>query len=452
MHRCRFSVFLVLAGLILGQRVDSFSEPSSYPSALSLDQAVEIALRENPALSAARSQVEIAEQRVVQGRAGFLPRLNVSEGFQRSNNPPQVFSNKLSQENFTPQDFAIDRLNQPNTINDFATNLTATWPLFDGGQSWHGWQQAKLGQEAAGRALERSRQEVIARTADAYAGVLLARENLAVVESAMAAARAHLSAAETRYGSGLTIKSDLLQAQVRLAELEQQKLLSQGQVEVARSALNAAMGIPDPVRFELSDRLQAESGPGDLLETWLATARAQRLELQEIDLREAMARKEIEKARAGHLPNLDLVGNYQIHTEDFDGSGDSYSVGAVLSLNLFSGLAPSAKVSEAQASRRQIQALRRQMESQVFLEVRQAYTQTASALQRIGVADQAVRQAEEALRIVADRYSSGLLTIVDLLTAEAALQQTRTAQSRARHDAIVGKTHLRLAAGVLDEK
>jgi outer membrane protein TolC len=92
------------------------------------------------------------------------------------------------------------------------------------------------------------------------------------------------------------------------------------------------------------------------------------------------------------------------------------------------------------------------MESQVFLEVRQAYTQTASALQRIGVADQAVRQADEALRIVADRYNSGLLTIVDLLTAEAALQQTRTAQACARHDATVGKTHLRLAAGVLEEK
>jgi TolC family type I secretion outer membrane protein len=452
MHRCRFPVFVVLAGLVLGPRVACCSELSSYPSALSLAQAVEIALRENPALSAARSQVEIAEQRVVQGRAGLLPRLSVSEGFQRSNNPPQVFSTKLNQENFTPQDFAIDRLNQPNAINDFATNFAATWPLFDGGQSWYGWQQAKMGREAAARALERSRQEVIARTTDAYAGVLLARESLAVVESAMAAAGAHLSAAETRYGSGLTVKSDQLQAQVRLADLEQQKLLAQSQVEVARSSLNAAMGIPDPVRFELSDRLQAESVPVDPLEAWLATARERRLELQELDLREAMAREEIEKARAGHLPNLDLVGNYQIHTEDFDGSADNYSVGAVLSLNLFSGLAPSAKVSEAWASRRQIQALHRQMESQVFLEVRQAYTQTASAAQRIGVADQAVRQAEEALRIVADRYNGGLLTIVDLLTAEAALQQARTAHARARHDAAVGQTHLRLAAGVLEGK
>jgi outer membrane protein TolC len=84
--------------------------------------------------------------------------------------------------------------------------------------------------------------------------------------------------------------------------------------------------------------------------------------------------------------------------------------------------------------------------------VRQAYSQTASAFQRVAVARQASAQAEEALRIVANRYSGGLLTIVDLLTAEAVLQQARTAQVRALHDYTVGKTHLRLAAGVLEEE
>jgi outer membrane protein TolC len=85
--------------------------PDTYPSALSLQQAVQIALSANPALSASRSQVEIADHRVIQGRSGFLPRLNVSEGLQRTNNPTQVFSNKLNQENFTASDFGINRLN-----------------------------------------------------------------------------------------------------------------------------------------------------------------------------------------------------------------------------------------------------------------------------------------------------------------------------------------------------
>jgi len=422
----------------------------THPSALSLQQAVQIALGENPVLAAAKSQVEIAEQRVIQGRSGFLPRLNVSEGLQRTNNPTQVFSNKLNQENFTESDFAINRLNQPNAINDFATNFTATWPIYDGGRSWHGWQQAKIGKDASAYALERSRQQVIARTTAAYAGVLLAIENLAVVEAALKTAGANLSIASNRYGSGMAVKSDLLQAQVRQSDLEQQKLMAESQIEVGRSILNAAMGVPDQLRFELTDRLETPLSLDGTIESWLSISQDRRLDLKELNAREAMAKEEIEKAKAAYLPSFDLIGNYQIHTEDFDGSADNYSVGAVVSLNIFSGLETSAKVSEAQAALRQVQALRRQMHSQVALEVRQTYVQAASAFQRISVARQMVVQAEESLRIVANRYATGLLTIVDMLTAETTLQQARTTFAQTLHDYSVGKTNLRLAAGVLD--
>ena len=433
-----------------GQSQEIPQDAYTHPSALSLKQAVQIALGENPVLAAAKSQVEIAEQRVIQGRSGFLPRLNVSEGLQRTNNPTQVFSNKLNQENFTESDFAINRLNQPNAINDFATNFTASWPIYDGGRSWHGWQQAKIGKDASAYALERSRQQVIARTTAAYAGVLLAVENLAVVEAALKTAGANLSIASNRYGSGMAVKSDLLQAQVRQSDLEQQKLMAESQIEVGRSILNAAMGVPDQLRFELTDRLETPLSLDGTIESWLSISQDRRLDLKELNAREAMAKEEIEKAKAAYLPSLDLIGNYQIHTEDFDGSADNYSVGAVVSLNIFSGLETSAKVSEAQAAFRQVQALRRQMQSQVALEVRQTYVQAASAFQRISVARQMVVQAEESLRIVANRYATGLLTIVDMLTAETTLQQARTTFAQTLHDYSVGKTNLRLAAGVLD--
>lgn len=87
MRRSRFIVFVCLVALVMGAHAANAQELGRYPSTLSLAQAVEIALRENPSLSASQSQVEIAEQRIVQIRAGFLPRLNVSDGFQRTNNP-----------------------------------------------------------------------------------------------------------------------------------------------------------------------------------------------------------------------------------------------------------------------------------------------------------------------------------------------------------------------------
>lgn len=450
MRRGRVAILLLLAGMLLFRGQAGGGEAPAPPAALSLEEAVAIALRRDPLLAAAEARVAAAEERITQSRAGLLPRLNVSEGFLRTDNPPQVFAGKLNQERFTARDFDLERLNQPHAINDFATRFTLAWPLFDGGRSWAGWRQAKQGREAAGLSLERAREQTAARTTAAYAGVLLAREELAVVDAAIAAARAHLAAAESRFDSGLSVKSDRLQAEVRLADLEQQRLQAESRLAVARAGLNAAMGLPDSERVEPTGRLEEGAALEGGVERWLETARARRRELKELALREAMAREEVVKARAGHLPTLELVGNYQLHTPDFDGAGESYDVGAVLSLELFSGLATDAKAAEARAALAEVQALRRHLESRIALEVRQAHAESASAERRIAVARLAVRQAEEALRIVSERYRGGLATIVELLTAEASLQQARAAEARARHDFTVGKTMLRLAAGEME--
>jgi multidrug efflux pump subunit AcrA (membrane-fusion protein) len=127
-------------------------------------------------------------------------------------------------------------------------------------------------------------------------------------------------------------------------------------------------------------------------------------------------------------------------------SADNYSVGAVVTLNIFSGDRTSAKVREAKAALRQIQALRRKLKQRVLVETRQAYLQADSAWRRIHVARAAVAQAEEALRIVRNRYKNGLFTIVDLLNAELALQQAHTNHLRAIHDYKVSTANLMLAA------
>jgi TolC family type I secretion outer membrane protein len=418
---------------------------------LSLPAAVATALRENPEIEAARSQEEIAAQRTRQARAGALPRLGLSESFQRTNNPAAVFAHKLGQERFGLSDFAIDRLNHPNAVSNFATHLTATWPLYDGGRTWHGWRQAREGREAAALGLTRTRQTVIARTTAAYTAALMARESLAVVERAMAAARAHLAAAATRHAAGLAVKSDWLQAQVRLADLEQQSLAAESGIAVAQAALCDAMGVPLGRRFSLAAELAAGPQPEGPVEQWVAIALNRRPDLRELAAREAMAREEVGKARAAHLPSLALVGDYQVNTGDFESSGDNYSLGAVVSVTLFAGLGPSAQVAEAEAAVRQFQALRRQAESRVTLEARRAHALAQSAFQRIAVTRQAVAQAEEAVRIVGNRYENGLLTIVELLGAAAALQQARTLHTQSLHDTALAEVNLRLAAGVLEE-
>jgi outer membrane protein TolC len=156
------------------------------------------------------------------------------------------------------------------------------------------------------------------------------------------------------------------------------------------------------------------------------------------------------KSRGEHLPTLNLVGSYQINSEDFSEFADNYTVGAVARINLFSGHRISSKTKEAMAFLRQVRSTIKAMELGVRVETQKAFLQTQSAWKQIQVAQTAVAHAEEALRIVRNRYKSGLLTIVSLLDAEVALQQARTRHFRSMHDYKVARINLALAAGTID--
>ncbi|MBN2809485.1 MAG: TolC family protein [Deltaproteobacteria bacterium] len=421
----------------------------NYPAALSLAEALQITKEQNPGIKAARAACDISRQHIVQTRAGLLPQLNLNEYFQRSNNPPLVFSNKLSQGRFGSDDFAIDRLNHPEALNNFSTSLNLSWPLYDRGQSWHGLKQAKLGYQAAEQTLAQNEEQALAQTTRAYFGVLLAGKGVNVVQAALTTARANLKLVASRYRNGMVVKSDALQAQVHVADLEQQHLTAASNLQAAQAALHNALGITNTQPFTLTDELLPGDQIAGTIDDWLARAQAQRPDLKGLRLRETIAAEEIAKARAAYLPAVNLVGSYQIDSEDFSESADSCTVGAVVSLNLFSGLATSARAKEAAAALRQIAALRLQAENQTALEIRQAYLAAASAWQRIEVARQALKQSAEALRIVSKRYAGGLLTIVELLGAENARQQTLMMHFQAIHDYLVAGNALKLAAGDL---
>jgi len=418
---------------------------------LNLSEAIQLALTHNPLMNEVQAQVDISNERLVQARSGFMPRIDASGAYNRTTNPAQTFATKLNQAMITQDDFNVDRLNNPDPIDNYAGRLTATWPLYDRGQTWYGVRQAELGQKQTSLEVTLMRQQVIAQTVVTYIGLLLARENLAIVQQTLKTARTHQKMVESRYARGFVVKSDLLRTQVHIADLEQQQLQAASRVEVARADLNAAMGVEIDSKFELTSRLVSSKWIAEPMERWIEIALDQRADLKQMEFQQSAAEEEIKKLRAAHLPSLNLEGNYEVNTEHFDESADNYSVGAVVTFNIFSGNQTSAKVREAKASLRQVQAMRRKLKQRILVETRRAFLQANNAWRRIRVARAAVTQAEEALRIVRNRYQNGLFTIVDLLNSELALQQAHTNHLRAFHDYKVASANLMLAAGTLDE-
>jgi outer membrane protein len=412
---------------------------------------VKTGLEKNPRMLSSRFQIDASAARISQAVSGLYPRIDFNQSYARTTNPAQAFSIKLNQEQITQQDFDPFRLNNPSPINNFASTFSLTMPLYDAGQIRIGVNQARLGNESATLSADRTRQEVITGVVTAYVGVLTAQDQLKVIDQALETARANDKIIRSRYQNGLVVKSDLLRAGVRIAELEQERLNAQSQVDVAGAVLNAAMGMEMDRAFRLAPLEERRSVPSESLEQWLRKALDHRPDLNQMRSQEMMAEEEVKKSRMAYLPSLHLTGSYEMDTEDFSQTANNYTVGLLLRFNLFSGFENQSKVHEALANLQQVKAVVKQFELGVEVETRRAFFQMQSTFERIKVAEAAVGQAEEALRIVRNRYENGLFTVVDLLDSEVALQQARTHYLRSLHDYTVATANLYLAAGTMDE-
>lgn len=418
---------------------------------LTLDDAVKTAARKNPEIKSAKFRAEAYESGVSEAQAAFFPQLNFTETFNRTTNPMWAFGAKLNQESIATTDFSPDELNDPDPTNNFSSVLSVSWPIFSGGRIYHSWKQAGLSSEAENLMLKRTRQNVIARTARAYMGLLLAIENLTVVKQSIDSAQASLNLVESRFNSGFSVKSDLLRAQVRIADLEQQRLQVKSRIKVAKAMLNAAMGMPVDTPINPITPFGKLTETKDDLDKWIKIALVNRPELNNLRLQEEISKKQVIISRSGHLPSLQAVGNYEIDSEDFGETSNNYTLGVVMQMNIFSGFGTVAKTKKANASLKQVRELIKSVELGVQVQTHEAFFTAQSSWERIKVAQTAVTQAQEALRIIKNRYKTGLLTIVSLLDAETASQQAKTILFKSLYDYKVAGIELELAAGTIDK-
>lgn len=139
---------------------------------LTLQQAVQEALRNSPHLRAAAAGQNKARAGVSSAQAGRLPRVDLQEGFTRSNNPVYVFGTLLTQQRFSQADFALPALNQPAPLNNFQTRAEVSLPIFDARQRELRVREAHLGEQVAGDAAGQARQGVLLAVISAYDNLL----------------------------------------------------------------------------------------------------------------------------------------------------------------------------------------------------------------------------------------------------------------------------------------
>lgn len=424
---------------------------SGTEGAISLQEAIGAALSANPQLLAIQARRDAALDQHAQARAGMLPQVYFTQSFQRTTNPMWVLGTKLNQGVMTAGDFAPELLNDPDAIDNTCSRFWFLWPLLDA-PTFYGWQQADLAREAAVHGHDRAKQETIAQTVAAYADLISAGHQVAVTDKAIDTAETHLKMIEKRFDTGMVVKSDVLRAKVHLAELEQHRAIAKSAAAVARAALNTVMGRDTGEQVSPTDDLAQTQGFLPELPELIDVAVTQRPDLKQAVIQETIAEKELRKARSGHFPALHLNGGYEFNSEDFDDANENYTIGAELTVNLFSGGLITGKSREAANGLLEIRFRKQALVQQIRLETEKAYYDYLSAEARIAASRLAVQNAEETLRIVTNRYETGLLNIVSLLDAELSAYRCQTGYYTALQDQVKARVRLALATGRLDER
>ncbi len=420
--------------------------------AISLNDAVRLALRGNQSIAGMTAAESAADSRIGEARSGNLPKVNYSEAWSRSNNPVFVFSSLLAQHQFAAENFQIGPLNQPDYLNNFQSQLTVDQPLYDGGQTKHAVRAAGLAKELTTEEVRRVRMSVIAEVARSYYDTLLSAEQLTAATESMKSAQADLDRAESVRSVGMSTDADVLSIRVHLAAVHEEEIRRQAGLDVAHAALNHALGLPLDALHTLTSPLMpvkmAEGLPADFEKQALA----ERPEIRQSKLANSLAENQAATARGNYRPQVDLHAGFEADRQRFyDRGGANWLVSIGLRWNLFNGFGDKARVAETDAALRRSEAERRYADSTVQLQVRRAFADLRAAQQRIEVSTASVAEAEESLRITQNRYESGLNNVTDLLRTETAVLDARTRRLAAIHDQRIAATLLELAAGTLTE-
>lgn len=421
--------------------------PLGAQTPLSLKDAVRLALEKHPTIEAVGAEVKAAETRIQQARSGYLPKLNYSESWQRSDNPVFVFSSLLTQHQFGEQNFAIGPLNRPDALNNFQSQVVVDQTVWDAGATKRQVRSAELGQQMASENQRRTRMDVIASVVRAYNSVILSQESLRVAGEAVRSAQADLQRAESVRVAGMATDADVLAIRVHLAAMREQEIRRSYDAQIARAALNEALGLPLDTPHDLTTPLTAVATTAGQDEE---SARQSRPETRQVRLAATLAQTQSEVAHAALLPQVSFRLAFEADRQRFiNRGGANWFAGAFLRWNLFNGFADKARIEEASQAVIRAKAQQRQIDSAVSLQVRRAYLDLKAAQERIQVAEAAVAEAQESLRIVKNRYENGLTNVTELLRSESALLETSLRRLTAVHDQRLAGAALELAAGTL---
>jgi len=416
---------------------------------LSLEECVRRAQTSSESAAIGVAKTAAAAARLDYARRQYFPSLALSGSFTHSSE-------------IEPGELTIDlgamgskTITMPESLQDaWLFRLGLQQPLFSGFRIEGGIRQAEAGLDAA-RAEERMAGRAAGAAAEkAWWALYMARESAAVVEESAAAQRAHVEEARARLESGAGLKSELLSARMREADIDAMAAEARAARDLARARLNILIGLPWDAPTELAGPAEPKfDGAAPDARELALKAKAARPELGAAAARVAAQEAALAAARSPLLPNVFLTGSYSLadpNPKAFpqrSGFESYWDVGVLVSMDLGRAPAALAQVDEARRALEQARLALGQAKDSVELDVVSACLELTKCAERLRASASSVDLAEEALRSAKDRLAAGLAVASTVSDAENDLLRSKLERTRSRVAWELARIALRDAIG-----
>lgn len=428
---------LFFAGMITGALIVSGTlNAQTQIKKLQLSEAIQLAEANNKTLKESGLNSSIASEKYKQSSAMFMPQVDLSYSALFTDNPLNAFGFNLQQGIVTAADFDPSKLNNPSLTKDFGSKIEVMQPLINP-DLFYQRKAAKKGKEIAELQKMRTSEYVAFQVKQTYMELALAYDAKEVIDRALATSAEGLKRAQSFYDEGLIQRTDLLDAQIFNSKLETDLSQATNSIQDISDRLSLVMGTETGIQYtidKVTETAEADFSYNDLRTDFVAMNKA--IEAQTM-MKQA--------SKMNFLPKLNAFGSYQYNDSKFaQFDKGSYLVGIKLSWNIFNGMRDKRSINISNYEIQRLNSQLSQQKDEAKVELMKS-TRALETLTKETVNNQLmVEQAREALRILQDRYSEGLVSTTDLLRSQTQLAQTELALTQSIFKKNVTKAYIEL--------
>ena len=401
------------------------------------------AVTADPAIASAQANWQATQEVVPQARAALLPNAALTASASGNQYDATVKSD--------PKSDVSNRYAQYNAL------VSASQPLFRY-QNVVALDQAKQQVEQSNDVLELARQDLILRVATAYFDVLLAQFNVELAESQKKAVVEALAQAKRNFEVGVATITDTNEAQAKYDQIVAQEIAARNDYDNKVTALRAIIGRFPRELKRVGPGLQPVAPEPDNLQYWVDRSRTDNLNVRVADKNYEIATLQIDRARAGHYPTLDLVASYGYVNSagaavslGFTNYSTQGIIGVNVAVPIYQGGLIDSQVRQAIAlqdkARQDLEFARRT----AFTLAQTGYTGVVSSVASVKAFEQALVSAESAYQSNVLGQEVGVRTFLDVLNVQQNVYSTRRDLAQAYFNYFIGKLRLKAAIGTLND-